>query len=311
MENKYQYLKFGLMPYVHPDIVSPYTPLPFNKKIYNTTFNSGSINIAPLATLEGVILEPFTAVTNQQSPIALYYSTSTVNSSTYDAMFGSAKTLTGSPDLTKGYRYIGGCLKITPTSNTRPTFFGRAYEPPTYNNPTYWSLLNSTSVPSTTFSNPAGPIYINCIPQDLEYRNLSGQTNGYFVRSCYHFRLVNTSPTDTQTVIIEGSWFTEAYEAAVNTITYVQDSYCPYKMAEYVFGHMRSSYMFVEEASKTSLYNGLTVAIDGALNTITNPWALLTSDITITGTAPDPDPEPEPEPTSDEEWAARPVIWNP
>lgn len=311
MEDQYKYLKFGIMPHTHPDVVSPYTPMSLNKKLYQITFSSGPISIGTSSTLEGVVLEPYTAVVNEQAAIALCYAVNPPSTGTYLAKYGGPKTLSNVPGYTKGHRYIGGYLKITPVSGPSVNFLGRCYEPQIPTTSTSWSTINSTASPTSVFTNIAGPVYISCIPQDLAYRNLTGETYGYFVRSCYHFKVENASPTTSSTINIQGSWWVETYEPELNTVTYVQDYHCPYKMAEYIFGNMRSSYMFVEEANKNTLYTGLTTAIDAALSSVTNSWEMLTSDITITGGSPDPDPEPEPEPTSDEEWAARPIVWNP
>lgn len=305
------------MPYMYTGPIAPFTPLNAHKKMYQVTYQA-SVTITALGVIDGVVLEPC-LISGSQAPLALFYKLNPTNNANYVTKYGAAKTLLNLPAISKGYRYIGGHLKVVATGQYTPAFAGRYYEPSSSTTAQDWTWPNLQASPITSYANDPS-IIINCVPSSLEYKVLVGDIYGYYPRRCYHFQLTNTLPDQSITADIIGEWWFETYEPVANSITYIQDIYCPYKMAEYVIGKLADSYVFINESNKTTLFAGIEGVIDNALDTIVNSWDMVVQDVVVQynntceeggGGDGGENTPPDPGIDSDDEWAARPRLWNP
>jgi len=305
MSNKFDYIKFALMPYQAPSAVSPYTPVGLNKVMRKMTFSATGVSIPASGVLEGVIAEPL--VGSVYSPIGLFYSASLSGGTNLTSVYGTAKTLSNVPLLNSGLRYVGGYLKITPYTGMYVTYQTRYYEAnPNSSTAHNWSVVaDSGESAIKTSSNVVNtPLYIGMAPNDLRYKNIEGITYPYFPYAHHHFRVNNVS-NGAMTVDIMGEWWVETYEPFAQITPYIQDTKCPYKLAEYILSKLKPFYSHILESERVAKWNVLDLSIQGVIDTIVTPWAVLTSDITI---ASDNNSAPV---DDNADWNSRKLIWNP
>ena len=309
MNPNYSYLRFGVMPYQTPnDPVSPKRPLGLCKKMYKVDFAPTPITIVAGGELECIFMDGYISGTNSE-PIALFYSAQANQiSTTPDRSHASKKVLTGKPSVADHATcYVGGFLKVTHTSGTGPCVFeGRYYEPYSTSSPANWSdVLNSgpSAIQSLVMTNNS--VFVSCMPTELKAKRFYQLSVADFHRISYHFKVKNNGPGSV-VLTLSGNWWLETYESVgTSPVAFTDDSKCPYKLAEFVFGNLRNTKMYTLQTNVATEYANLDTTITTALAAIVTPWQVLTTDVTF-----EAPPEPE-EPDSDEEWAARPMVWNP
>lgn len=307
MNPNYSYLRFGAMPYKTPsNPVSPKRPLNMCKKMYKVDFAQTPITVVAGGELECIFMEGYLAGTNSE-PIALFYIAQPNQTSTSpDRQPLSRKPLTGKPDLaTTATCYIGGFLKVTHTSGTGPCVFqGRYYEHYNNTSPATWNdVLNSGPSAVQSLVMTGDSVFVSCMPSELKAKRFYQLAFPDFHRISYHFKVKNNG-ADSMVLNLSGSWWLETYEAiGTSPVTFTDDSKCPYKLAEFVFGHLRNTKMYTLQTNVDAEYANLDDAITNALVAVVAPWQVITSNIEFGIPAPI-------EADSDEEWESRPKIWN-
>lgn len=307
MNPNYSYLRFGVMPYQTPgNPVSPNRPLSICKKMYKVDFAQTPITVVAGGELECVFMEGYVAATNSE-PIALFYAAQpNQTSATPDRSNASKKPLTGKPALTDHATcYIGGFLKVTHTSGTGPCVFdGRYYEPFSNTSPATWSnVLNSGPSAIQSINMTGDSVFVSCMPSELKAKRFYQVTYPEFHRISYHFKVKNNG-ADSMVLNLSGSWWLETYESTgTSPVTFTNDTKCPYKLAEFVFGHLRNTKIYTLQTNVVAEYNNLDNTIVNALAAVVTPWQMITSNIAF-------GIPPPAEPDSDEEWESRPKIWN-
>lgn len=307
MTDKYAYNKFATMPYTATMAVSPFTPMATRKVVKKLT-HSSTVTVPAGSTLDGVLIEPFTNSSSENSICRLHYALLPVTGTALTATHGPYKLIPDMPSSQQGVRYIGGYMRFKPyTGHTVSLKF--RYLTPTdssaYYTWTYGSMTGSSIerlVPTLTGDDS---VYYNMSPDDLRYKNYSGIDTPSFPQTQYRFQVSNTGSTDIG-IFITGEWWYETYNPEEEGVEFIQDEKCPYKLSEYILAHLKGDYSVVLESEIAARTAGLDGVLDAAIENIVGNWAMLTSDITITGDGNGAPEDPEPE-----DWTLRKRIWNP
>lgn len=304
MNPNYSYIRFGVMPYQSiSNPVSPRRPLNISKNMYITQYNTTSITINPGNSLQCAFLDGYTGTTPDQT--ALFYELKSP-SSTLTNSVGMKKELTGKPSIDKATCYVGGYIHVEHVSGTGPCEFVGTVYPYLNSFIDFQTQIGLGSVNVTSFPITNNGVFVSCMPFELKSKRFKTQSFSEFTILAHHFTITNNG-TGSIVVNISGKWWHEVYEATTNSlIAFTQDNKCPYKLAEFVLGQMRNTHTFVLQSEALARFANIDTAIDTAIEAVVSPWQLLPGQ-----PEPGPEPEPEPEIDSDEEWASRPLIWNP
>lgn len=307
MEDPYKYVKFALMPYASSTPVVPYTPFQMPDNVYMGTHQSSTITVPVGSQLEIWFVNSYTTTTPANcSQVAFFYQVITQTTSVMTLSETNRQVITGLPSEYIGGRYIGGYFTINHLSGLTGTLLETRYG----HGGSIW--LSDTKIPPVSRTITAGSThYLSCIPTNLEYRYISKSTTAFYAPGLRYGARVKNNTTGAITLNVSMKCWMQSYElSSASPVIFEKDSVMPYKLAEYLIGNLRNNYLFMSSDESQTALPLLTSNITTTLQALIVPWQQITSDVTI-NVAADPVTEPEPGPDSDEEWGARPMIWNP